>query len=110
MVLKAIVVSIVTISVISLIFYRVYVNELRQTEDICNDGEICVRFCCYQKDHCNDKEKFKIHENIFENETHRIKALNKDFRVLKGIECNEAYEAEADWRFLEVFLLKSVDK
>jgi hypothetical protein len=103
MVLKAVVVSVVTICVLCLIFFRIYVNELRQTEDICNDGETCVRFCCYNKSQCEDEEHFKIHEKFLEleNHTHRIQDLSKDFRILKGIEC-ENYAAEADWRFLEV--------
>jgi hypothetical protein len=65
----------------------------------------CVRFCCYEKSeekcHCNGEEFFKIHENLPEESTH----ITKDFKILKGFDCMDAFEALAQWKFTKVIFL-----
>lgn len=97
--IKVIVVSIVTLCVTGLVIYRVYVNEIKPAE-ICEDGEKCVRFCCFDEKSCNDDEYFKIH-GILQNHT---EDLSQEFKILKGLEC-EFTEAVASWKFLEVFFV-----
>lgn len=82
-------------------FYLYYNDDLWTRKGLsCAEGEVCVRFCCYNESHCDDEGYFKIHD-VSELEQ-KVKYLNKNFKVLKGLECDEVYEAEAEWRFMEV--------
>jgi hypothetical protein len=46
------------------------------------------------------KNFFKIH-NVSEL-VHRVKDLKRNFKVLKGYDCNDAFEGDAKWKFMEV--------
>lgn len=80
--LKTIVVTLVILLVFGLVFYRIWDNEIKSIGEPCGEEETCVRFCCYEKSHCENEKIFK---SIPENKTEK---LNENFRVLKGIECD----------------------
>ena len=102
--IKTGVICIVSVTVVFIISFIIFGDSLKEKffpslESCDDDGEVCVRFCCFEPFVCDEKinnDSFNISARLESKEF-----LDANYKVLKGKPCASMYE-EDDWGLMRV--------